>query len=61
MKIMIQDGIPICPECTGLLRKICTDTDIVYVCNDCKLTLTVIDYGQSERELKCQIKNTNIA
>ena len=55
-EIMVQDNIPICPSCTGGLRKIYTNTDIVYVCQNCKTVLTVIDYGQSERELKCRVQ-----
>ena len=55
--IMIQDSIPICPNCFGGMRKILTDKDIIYVCNapDCKRVLKVIDYGQSQRELKCEV------
>ena len=53
--IMVQDGIRICPACKGALRKIMTEKDIVFVCSDCRLSLTVIDKGQSERELKCEV------
>lgn len=55
---MIQDNVPICPKCGGILRKIQTNTDIVFVCNDshCKTICTVIDFGQSMRELKCQVQ-----
>lgn len=54
--VMIQDGVKICPICSGALRKITTKKDILYVCNgECRVTLKVIDGGQSERELKCEI------
>ena len=55
-EVMIQDSIPICPKCKGALRKMC-DNDVWYVCLDteCKTVLKVIDYGQSCRELKCEV------
>lgn len=54
---MVQDNIPICPKCGGLLRKIHNE-DIWYICSDsrCKTILKVIDVGQSQRELRCQIQ-----
>lgn len=56
-EVMVQDNVPICPKCGGLLRKIHNE-DIWYVCIDsyCKTILKVIDYGQSQRELLCQIQ-----
>ena len=57
-EIMIQDNIPICHRCSGAMRKIFTQNgDIFYVCvdNKCKSLLKVIDYGQSCRELKCEV------
>lgn len=55
-EVMIQDSIPICPKCKGAMRKI-QNEDIWYVCLDdrCKTLLKVIDYGQSCRELKCEV------
>lgn len=55
--VMIQDSVRICPRCGGALRTIYTDTDIVYVCNDkeCRIVLKVVDFGQSQRELKCEV------
>lgn len=55
-QVMIQDTVPICPKCGGALRKIYNE-DIWYVCNDsyCKTIMKVIDYGQSQRELLCQL------
>lgn len=54
---MVQDNVPICPRCGGLLRKV-HNNDIWYVCidNKCKTLLKVIGMGQSQRELKCQIQ-----
>lgn len=58
MEIMVQDTVKICPICGAALRKIITDTDITFVCNDgCRHILKVVDFGQSERELKCVIMN----
>lgn len=55
-EVMIQDNVPICPRCQGALRKLYTN-DILYVCPDktCKTVLKVIDFGQSMREVKCEI------
>lgn len=55
-EVMIQDNVPTCPKCGGLLRRI-QDEDIWYVCVDsyCKTIIKVTDYGQSQRELKCKI------
>ena len=57
-EVMIQDNVPICPKCGGGMRKIHTDTDVVFVCADsyCKTICTVIDFGQSMRELKCKVQ-----
>jgi predicted nucleic acid-binding Zn ribbon protein len=57
MDTMVQDDVLICPNCSGALRKIYTDSDVVYVCNDseCGTVLRVADSGQSERELKCEV------
>ena len=57
MMVMIQDNVPVCPICSGALRKIHTNTDIIYVCNDkdCGTVLNVLDVGQSQRELKCEV------
>lgn len=56
-EIMIQDSIHICPNCGGIMRKILTEKDMVFVCLDkrCKTVLTVVGKGQSERELKCDL------
>lgn len=61
LQVMIQDNVPICPKCGGGLRKIHTDTDIVFICNDkgCLTSLKVIDFGQSQRELLCEVENMN--
>lgn len=53
--VMIQDSVNICPQCKGGLRKIITQQDIIYVCGQCSIALKVIDKGQSERELKCEV------
>ena len=55
-EVMIQDSVPICPRCNGALRMI-RDIDIHLVClnKECGTVLRVIDYGQSERELKCEV------
>ena len=55
-EVMIQDNVPMCPKCGGLLRKIHNE-DIWYICVDghCKTIMKVIDNGQSQRELKCKI------
>lgn len=54
--VMVQDNVKVCPICGGTLRKIMTAKDIYFVCNDdCEVTLKVIDKGQSEREVKCEI------
>ncbi len=53
---MVQDNVSICPKCGGLIRKIYTDKNITFVCKFCVISLKVIDYGQSQREVKCQIQ-----
>ena len=54
---MIQDNVSMCPRCSGALRKIYTDNDIVYVCVDknCRTVLRVTGRGQSQRELECEV------
>ncbi len=55
--VMIQDNVSMCPRCSGALRKIYTDNDIVYVCVDknCRTVLRVTGRGQSQRELECEV------
>lgn len=55
-EVIIQDSLPICPRCKCAMRKIYSD-DIWYVCVNsyCKSILKLIDRGQSEREVRCEV------
>lgn len=50
---IITCHVPICPICGGALHNHYEKT--LYVCNDCKTTLQVIDRGRSEYEMVCHI------
>ena len=55
---MIQDAVRICPKCKGALRKQ-VNMDTWFICLDlqCKTVLKVVGFGQSERELECEVMN----
>ena len=54
--VIIQESIPICPACSSGMYKM-YDKDILYLCSnkDCQCLLKVIDCGQSEREVECEV------
>ena len=54
-KVMVQDSVHICPRCTGGMRKLITDTDMLFICDHCHVSLKIVGKGQSERELECEI------
>lgn len=55
-EVMVQDNVRVCPLCSGALKKITVNQDISFICVDCRRHFTVIDFGQSCRELKCVVE-----
>ena len=51
MEFLISQNVPICPECSGYMRKYHHSYDVCFVCHDCNRAYRVKGPGQSEIEL----------
>ena len=49
--IVIQQNVPMCPNCSALMWNMVYSNHVVYVCSDCNGIFPVIKNGQAENEL----------
>ena len=61
MKVTIDTRVPICPLCSGALKKgfKCIPGEYqgtYFFCTDCKMQYEIVGEGQSENELLCRYK-----
>ena len=49
--IVIQQNVPMCPNCSGMMSTRHQDDKIFFFCHDCMSIFQVFDNGQAEIEL----------
>lgn len=63
--IVIQQNVPICPNCSAMMWKRYQGNHLYFICNDCKEIFKVIENGQAEIELlatnnvNCKLEEVN--
>lgn len=59
MRHLIEVNVPICPECSSLLRACYNEIEMYYRCPDCKKRFAIVDSGQSCKEVEVDDGNTS--
>ena len=49
--MVIQQNVPMCPNCSALMWNMIHENQIIYVCSDCNGIFPVVKNGQAEDEL----------
>ena len=57
--IVIQQNVPMCPECSAMMSTRHQKGKMYLFCHDCLKILQILDNGQSEIELLCSDRKEN--
>ena len=49
--MVIQQNVPMCPDCSAMMWSMVHNNQILYICSDCNGIFPLIKNGQAENEL----------